>query len=46
MDRVLAETYPDAVKQIVKSGFDIAGHGYTQDQRFFLNWGRVWRGSV
>jgi len=26
------ETYPDAVAQIVKSGFDIAGHGYTQDQ--------------
>ncbi|MGC1551060.1 MAG: M13 family metallopeptidase, partial [Rhodanobacter sp.] len=20
--------------------------GYTQDQRFFLNWGRVWRGDV
>jgi putative endopeptidase len=20
--------------------------GYTQDQRFFLNWARVWRGSV
>ncbi|HEY2623037.1 MAG TPA: M13-type metalloendopeptidase [Dyella sp.] len=20
--------------------------GYTQDQRFFLNWGRVWRGSI
>lgn len=27
-----AEAYPAAVKQIVKSGFDIAGHGYTQDQ--------------
>jgi peptidoglycan/xylan/chitin deacetylase (PgdA/CDA1 family) len=26
------EAFPDAVKQIVKSGFDIAGHGYTQDQ--------------
>lgn len=25
------EAYPDAVRQIVKSGFDIAGHGYTQD---------------
>jgi putative endopeptidase len=20
--------------------------GYTQDQRFFLNWARVWRGSI
>ncbi len=20
--------------------------GYTQDQRFFLNWGRVWRGNI
>ncbi|MEO7050585.1 MAG: M13-type metalloendopeptidase, partial [Rhodanobacter sp.] len=20
--------------------------GYTQDQRFFLNWARVWRGSM
>ena len=20
--------------------------GYTEDQRFFLNWARVWRGSV
>jgi peptidoglycan-N-acetylglucosamine deacetylase len=27
-----AEAYPDAITQIVKSGFDIAGHGYTQDQ--------------
>lgn len=27
-----AEAYPEAVAQIVKSGFDIAGHGYTQDQ--------------
>jgi allantoinase len=26
-----AEVYPDAVKQIVKSGFDIAAHSYTQD---------------
>ena len=25
------EVYPDAVKQIVKSGFDIAAHSYTQD---------------
>jgi allantoinase len=25
------ELYPDAVKQIVKSGFDIAAHSYTQD---------------
>ncbi len=27
-----AEVFPDAVAQIAKSGFDIAGHGYTQDQ--------------
>ncbi len=20
--------------------------GYTEDQRFFLNWGRVWRGNI
>ena len=26
------EDYPDAVKQIVKSGHDLAGHAYTQDQ--------------
>lgn len=26
------EAFPDAIRQIVKSGFDIAGHGYTQDQ--------------
>lgn len=26
------EQYPDAVKQIVKSGHDLAGHAYTQDQ--------------
>ena len=25
------EVYPDAVKQIAKSGFDIAAHSYTQD---------------
>ena len=25
------DAFPDAIKQIVKSGFDIAGHGYTQD---------------
>jgi peptidoglycan/xylan/chitin deacetylase (PgdA/CDA1 family) len=29
-----AELYPDAVRQIVKSGHDIAGHGYTQDVVF------------
>jgi len=27
----LAETHPDTVKQIVKSGHDIGGHNYTQD---------------
>ena len=26
------EDYPDAVKQIVKSGHDLAAHAYTQDQ--------------
>jgi len=26
------EEYPTAVKQIVKSGYDLAGHSYTQDQ--------------
>src|SRR5271166_2760667 len=26
------EEYPDAIKQIVRSGHDIAGHAYTQDQ--------------
>ena len=26
------EEYPDAVKQIVKSGHDVGGHAYTQDQ--------------
>jgi peptidoglycan/xylan/chitin deacetylase (PgdA/CDA1 family) len=26
------EEYPDAVKQIVRSGHDIGGHAYTQDQ--------------
>lgn len=27
-----AEEYPDAVRQIVASGHDLAAHGYTQDQ--------------
>src|SRR5438132_13913328 len=27
-----AELYPDAVAQIVKSGHDVAGHGYLQDE--------------
>ena len=27
-----AEIYPDAVKQIVASGHELAGHAYTQDQ--------------
>ena len=27
-----AEEYPDAVKQIVRSGHDLAAHGYTQDR--------------
>ena len=29
-----AELYPDAVRQIVKSGHDIGAHGYTQDVVF------------
>ena len=29
--RRCTEDYPDAVKQIAKSGFDIAAHSYTQD---------------
>jgi peptidoglycan/xylan/chitin deacetylase (PgdA/CDA1 family) len=28
----MAELYPDALKQIAKSGHDIAGHGYYQDE--------------
>lgn len=28
----MAEAYPEAVKQIAKSGHDIAGHGYYQDE--------------
>ena len=27
-----AELYPEAVAQIVRSGHDVAGHGYLQDQ--------------
>ncbi|VCU71952.1 Peptidoglycan deacetylase [Pigmentiphaga humi] len=27
-----AEIYPDAVRQIVRSGHDVAGHAYTQDK--------------
>ncbi len=29
-----AELYPEAVRQLVRSGHDIAGHGYTQDVVF------------
>lgn len=27
-----AERYPDAVRHLARSGFDVAGHGYAQDQ--------------
>src|SRR5262252_7110181 len=32
VDARCTEEYPDAVKQIVRSGHDIGGHAYTQDQ--------------
>ncbi|MDW2980808.1 M13 family metallopeptidase [Rhodanobacter sp. KK11] len=39
----------DALQAALKKNPEEAGKqidGYTQDQRFFLNWARVWRGSV
>ncbi|WP_199100339.1 M13 family metallopeptidase [Dyella sp. ASV21] len=39
----------DALQEALKKNTQEAGEkieGYTQDQRFFLNWARVWRGSV
>ncbi|WP_430388461.1 M13 family metallopeptidase [Dyella sp. 20L07] len=39
----------DALQDALKKNPQEAGEkidGYTQDQRFFLNWARVWRGSV
>ena len=39
----------DALQVALKNNPAEAGKkidGYTQDQRFFLNWARVWRGSV
>jgi putative endopeptidase len=39
----------DALQTALKSHPEEAGkqiEGYTQDQRFFLNWARVWRGHV
>jgi len=39
----------DALQAALKSNPQEAGSkidGYTQDQRFFLNWARVWRGSI
>jgi putative endopeptidase len=39
----------DALQAALKKNPQEAGgkiDGYTQDQRFFLNWARVWRGSV
>ena len=39
----------DALQTALKKDPSEAGQkidGYTQDQRFFLNWARVWRGSV
>ena len=39
----------DALQTAMKAHPEEAGkqiEGYTQDQRFFLNWARVWRGNV
>ncbi len=39
----------DALQMALKSNPQEAGgkiDGYTQDQRFFLNWARVWRGNI
>jgi putative endopeptidase len=39
----------DALQEALKKNPQEANEkidGYTQDQRFFLNWARVWRGSV
>ena len=39
----------DALQVALKKNPEEAGKqidGYTQDQRFFLNWARVWRGSI
>ncbi|HEU4670315.1 MAG TPA: M13 family metallopeptidase [Dyella sp.] len=39
----------DALQQALKQHPEEAGKkidGYTEDQRFFLNWARVWRGNI
>jgi len=39
----------DALQAALEANPEEAGEkidGYTQDQRFFLNWARVWRGSI
>jgi putative endopeptidase len=39
----------DALQVALKKNPEEAGKqidGYTQDQRFFMNWARVWRGSI
>ena len=39
----------DALQTALKKNPEEAGKkidGYTEDQRFFLNWARVWRGSI
>jgi len=39
----------DALQMALKKNTQEAGEkidGYTQDQRFFLNWARVWRGNI
>ncbi len=39
----------DALQTALKTHPEEAGkqiEGYTQDQRFFLNWARVWRGNI
>ncbi len=39
----------DALQKVLSEHPDEASSkigGYTEDQRFFLNWGRVWRGAI
>ena len=48
INSVLVRAY-DALQAALKANPDEAAKkidGYTQDQRFFLNWARVWRGSI
>jgi peptidoglycan/xylan/chitin deacetylase (PgdA/CDA1 family) len=41
-----AELYPDAIKQIVKSGHVVEGHGYAQDQYFLEMTPEVQRATI